>query len=490
MTLPASGAIAFSCINTELGYSSTAAVSLNDAAVRGLFGQASGAIDMNTGHGKSNTSVPGAPTSVSGSSPTSSSVSVSFSAPACNGHLTIDSYQAISSPGCITASGSSSPISVTGLSPSTSYTFKVRAHNSKGYGCYSSSSASVSTSAPRGCATYTTPGTYTWYPPSGVTSASFVLVGGGGGAGWCTQSGRGGGLMTGNNLCLSGRYLYVNVGRGGYACSRTSTSDGTASYIFVCGSGANAWYANGGGGWYSNGQNGSCVYQVGSLFGGSKGPRGRGGISGAPGGGGGAAGYGGSSSCSNGNPALPCGSGGKGGGWYNQATGAGNKCPTSGDYGGGGGGGRYNFDAYQSGYGYQLFYGPGGGGGGVGIYGLGCNGSPGDSAKYTTYGAGGGGYGGSGGSNGGSGSGSCFGPRTSGSAGTKWPWYGGAGGAYGGGGGSGGYIAQGYRGGPKCCTVYYTCRGGGSSGGAGGGGFVRIIWPGSSRQFPSTDVGA
>ena len=145
MTLPASGAISFSNINTELGFTSTAQISLNDANVRTLFGVASGAIDMNTGHGKSNTSLPGVPTGVSASATSSSTASVSFSAPACTGHLSIDLYRVKSSPGCFTATGASSPITVSGLSASTSYTFQVQAHNSLGYGCYSSSSSSITT---------------------------------------------------------------------------------------------------------------------------------------------------------------------------------------------------------------------------------------------------------------------------------------------------------------------------------------------------------
>jgi hypothetical protein len=52
MALPASGAISLSEVNTELTFSASALISLNDSAVRGLFGVASGAISLNDGYGK------------------------------------------------------------------------------------------------------------------------------------------------------------------------------------------------------------------------------------------------------------------------------------------------------------------------------------------------------------------------------------------------------------------------------------------------------
>lgn len=54
MALPSSGPISLYDVNVELGVSGTATRSLNDATTRTLFGIASGAIDLNTGRGKSN----------------------------------------------------------------------------------------------------------------------------------------------------------------------------------------------------------------------------------------------------------------------------------------------------------------------------------------------------------------------------------------------------------------------------------------------------
>lgn len=54
MTLPANGLITLGQIDAELGFSTTAAITLNDAAVRTLLGVASGPIFLSNGYGKTN----------------------------------------------------------------------------------------------------------------------------------------------------------------------------------------------------------------------------------------------------------------------------------------------------------------------------------------------------------------------------------------------------------------------------------------------------
>jgi hypothetical protein len=67
---------------------------------------------------------------------------VTFTAP-FDGGLPITSYTVTSSPGGFTGTGASSPISVTGLQSSTSYTFTVTATNSRGTGPASAASNSI-----------------------------------------------------------------------------------------------------------------------------------------------------------------------------------------------------------------------------------------------------------------------------------------------------------------------------------------------------------
>ncbi len=97
------------------------------------------------GGGGSNVTAPGAPTTVT-ASPGNTLATVSFTAPANNGGAAITGYAVTSSPGNITATGTTSPISVTGLTNGTPYTFTVVATNSVGNSPASTASNSVTPS--------------------------------------------------------------------------------------------------------------------------------------------------------------------------------------------------------------------------------------------------------------------------------------------------------------------------------------------------------
>ncbi|MVA23104.1 putative Ig domain-containing protein [Agrobacterium vitis] len=107
--------------------------------------------------------VPGAPT-IGTATPGNAQATVSFTAPASNGGAAITSYTVTASPGGATASGSASPITVTGLTNGTAYTFTVTATNSIGTGAASAATSAVTPTAP----------TFTFSPASGSLTAATV----------------------------------------------------------------------------------------------------------------------------------------------------------------------------------------------------------------------------------------------------------------------------------------------------------------------------
>ena len=86
--------------------------------------------------------VPNPPTSVVGTAG-SSFASISFTAPTDVGGGAITSYTVTSSPGGFTGTGATSPITVSGLTNGTSYTFTVTATNAFGTGAASAASSAV-----------------------------------------------------------------------------------------------------------------------------------------------------------------------------------------------------------------------------------------------------------------------------------------------------------------------------------------------------------
>jgi len=93
------------------------------ANFRRIFYHADGAVDGAT--------VPGAPTAASATAG-DTQATVTFTAPASTGGSPITGYRVVSTPGNIEATGSASPITVTGLTNGTSYTFTVFAINNIG----------------------------------------------------------------------------------------------------------------------------------------------------------------------------------------------------------------------------------------------------------------------------------------------------------------------------------------------------------------------
>jgi hypothetical protein len=347
---------------------------------------------------------------------------------------------------------------------------------------------------PSGQQLYDTPGTYTFTVPTGVTSVSTAVIGGGAGASFnyyyatMGQGGGGGALAYKNNISVTpGQTVTVVVGAGGAGGVGNNNQygqDGGAS-SFTC---QGTTYAHAGGGKapqaaYSGSQNGD-----GGLFiaGDGGGNGGAGGATGrmesvyGGGGGGGAGGYSGAG-----------GTGGTGAQITNNNTNSGWTGGTNGSGGGGGGGAGAGYTATINvntldacgirGCNESSGRSVGGGGGGTGIKGQGSNGSAGGSIGYAA-GAGSSGF------------------RSYGTTPPNFDT--GQGGSYGGGAGAehGGYnlavcpevaICQGnaYDEYGECTTYfmyYYICDyiQQNTFRPTGGSGAVRIIW-GTGRSYPS-----
>jgi hypothetical protein len=172
---------------------------------------------------------------------------------------------------------------------------------------------------------YTTPGTYTWVAPAGVTSVCVVCVGGGGGGRWSSNGGgggAGGGLGWKNDIPVSpGTSYTVVVGAGSIASGSTAATGGTSYFI-----NASTTVAGLGGGGASSTAGGAGGTYVGD--GGGNGGAGGGGATDGSGGGG-AGGYTGNGGAGANAPnpaAAPAGSGsggGAGGGGTSEGTGTG-----------------------------------------------------------------------------------------------------------------------------------------------------------------------
>ncbi len=142
------------------GTGSTSPITVNGLTNGTLYSftvTATNSIGTGSASGTSNSvtpiTVPGAP-AIGTAAPENASASVMFTAPGSNGGSTITSYTVTSNPGNFTGTGSASPITVTGLSNGTPYSFTITATNSAGTGAASGASNSVTPAMVPGAPTF------------------------------------------------------------------------------------------------------------------------------------------------------------------------------------------------------------------------------------------------------------------------------------------------------------------------------------------------
>jgi len=224
-------------------------------------------------------------------------------------------------------------------------------------------SGKVLASISKGEHTYTSPGTYLFTPPNGVTSISVLVVGGGGSGGKGTNAAGGGGLAYLNNkTVIPGQSYAIVVGEGGAA----TTGAGTRDQAGNDGGNSSAFGITAGGG--KGGQQGTPAYGTDGVFGG-------GGLGGEASGaytagytGGRGGGHSGVGDNTGGGSSAGYSSNGKNGGSASR-----NSAGQAGAGGSGGSGAGTNSSTYEI----------GGSGGGIGIYGEGSSGSGGQSNAST-----------------------------------------------------------------------------------------------------------
>jgi hypothetical protein len=258
----AAGFTATASSYTQTSTSSTVTLTVGDAGTYSVSGTAYngfGTSPTSPSTSVTVTTVPSTPTiGAVTNTGAGGTVSVAFTAAANTGGKTITGYTATSTPGNITASSTSSPVVVTGLTNGTSYTFKVKAQNANGFGAESSASGSVTPSSLAAVTggTLTTDSTYAYrtFTANGtlaisnqsLTGVEFIVLGGGGGGGGA--GGGAGGLFYASGQTLTTGSRSVTVGAGGPPGNGNITSAGADSTFgsFTAGKGGGA------GGWGSN----------------------------------------------------------------------------------------------------------------------------------------------------------------------------------------------------------------------------------------------